>query len=1627
MLVQRGKGCQYSAPCTPNPWACQRFLCDRRMTLPPASPPAAPQPAGPREATEVLIAGLRAEVEATPDRTRQALLLYEIGHLCEHGLSNDAMAVKEYLAAYNLDASFRPPLFDLVRIFERRLSFKNLLRLYETEQRTAGSAIDGASALVDRGALLEDHLANPAEGRRSYEEALELDASSLAAALMLERAARAKGDAEAVERVVALRAARAKDPVLQGLLLAESAQHKEARGEVDGAVADVQKAAALEAGRWRWLGELERIARRHGRMADLVQALEGRAALADGQAVSDEAAMAGSTFAAPLPASEEEARDRAAALWYEAARLRLAHLGDAEGAMAGLERALALRPDDGLLRQEHMLACELAGAIDKVAEDAQALLAGGAEGPFAAAQHFRLAEVALAREDMNGARAALTAALEADPRSPAAMALLDDLLLESGLHDDRLDRLEERGESSEGEALASRLWRAAQIAVEQVGDFDRGRDLYRRAAAAAADPVPILRELYGAARRRDAKEALWEAVLALLERDLDGEERSALLHDLIMRGEDGPDEHTSRVALLERALSDPACARWAPDVARLHAAWHGNAALLARSHAVLADAAGTDEGAAAHLCAAARALMHGGQAEQAMHTLRQALERVRGHRYAVGMLEELLRASGQAEAVVDLLREAAAAHEGAEMTLLLAGAAAEAAGDVALAARTYEDAAGQDPTAIAPLWSVRRLAERHGDATLLGRSLEALSEREVAAGEPGRATLELGEHRLLVQDDPERAATALQAALEGADAAEAAALDVHLLPLQGLDLRLRIDAAERLVRVASEASRGPLLRELASTLLVDGADAARANEVAERLAETDGGAAPAAWLRLRAAGVDAASAEARAHAWVALGETTTDRQAAADLLLHGLRARTVLEGGDADEDAFLLAHSLTEEQPDAAAAAVAMDETLGGGDDPEARADSLAARLERAGKDGRAALEAAHGRALVAAGRHEEALAVLRAVVANDDTDLASWDCLRVAARDQRAWRDVVRACDRLAAAVQGPMRAQLLEEGAALLMDELGDDPGAEKRLRGALEVNRARPIAYGRLHDLLAEREDTAALLELVTGRIDAVDEPAELEKLYYEQARLRRAGGDRDGALASLESLLLLDDKHVGGLALAVEVHVSLERWSEAVERLRQLAGADVPAKQKRLAHLGAADFLQGRLGDGAGALTELRSVEALGMADAAVYARMAEVAEQLGQTVDALAALDKGIEQSKGAERARLARRAGDLRIHRAGDRQGAMACYRLALSDAPEDLASGEALVSLLDDVEARRAVSLAFEQAVRAHVLDANPSDADGMRKLARAAAWRGDRDLQRVCLATLVALGAATDEERQADQERTEITERTLPRGTLTEQAYPRLRNPGDRGPVRELARLAFEAFAQLEGTEPAVHGVHKNQRVNPRDAHAVRDEMFILAQVFNVPPGDFYAGGTPDLIALLPSRADRPTWIAGPRVRSPLDPRDRFEVGRLAMAFAEGTLPLLGRPAGQAVTMLMAAAMASGVDLPAAGRRPGVQEMAPDLGRVLSRRARRAIAELADRLPNDAQAFETYVLAARRSALRAGLLVAGDVGMALWAVLGEPPDMDAVRASDDALDMVRFWTSGDAAALRRALGMTA
>ncbi|MEM7609709.1 MAG: hypothetical protein AAF411_30550, partial [Myxococcota bacterium] len=586
----------------------------------------------------------------------------------------------------------------------------------------------------------------------------------------------------------------------------------------------------------------------------------------------------------------------------------------------------------------------------------------------------------------------------------------------------------------EGSERIHALWRAGWLASRRLGDFARARRAFDAALQDAGEQAPaVLRDYYEEARFHGDSTVARSVLERLRVHELEDDERSALFADAIQLALADQDDE-ALLKSLGLALDDAATHLWSLEAARLFAAEKADYGLLRRAHVLLASEADAPDASAAHFAAAARAAQLADEGEHAEAHAREALERDPASRYAVALLEEILRAQGKSDEVVALLRNAADAQAGegaASLSLMLAGAAAAAAGDKALASETYEQAADQAPSSVSPLWALLRLGVDNGDDELVLRALEALAELETREGDAGAVTLRLGEHYAFVTKKPELAEGPLEACLESEAVAPEAALALALLPESAIDPALRIRALRRLAAVAP-ADRALLLRDAAISAFTGGTDPEAASELAQQLRADTEDDRFALLHDLLGSETD------RAEGWLSLAAAGGDAERPA-MMLQGLLSMLAAHGSEGAEDAFLLAQELLGEDNEAVAA-VAADETLEASDDPDPRTDALLGRIEFTSVETVRGLLAGAGRAATTAKR-EEAVPTLRRSLESSPDDLASWEALRVAARDRSDWDAVAEACDRLSAALpsdgeSAEFHAELVEEGAAVRMD---------------------------------------------------------------------------------------------------------------------------------------------------------------------------------------------------------------------------------------------------------------------------------------------------------------------------------------------------------------------------------------------------------------------------------------------------------------------------------------------------------------------------------------------------------------------------------------------------------------
>ena len=162
---------------------------------------------------------------------------------------------------------------------------------------------------------------------------------------------------------------------------------------------------------------------------------------------------------------------------------------------------------------------------------------------------------------------------------------------------------------------------------------------------------------------------------------------------------------------------------------------------------------------------------------------------------------------------------------------------------------------------------------------------------------------------------------------------------------------------------------------------------------------------------------------------------------------------------------------------------------------------------------------------------------------------------------------------------------------------------------------------------------------------------DDPPEIAKLFWEQARVLREKGDQEGALKALENVTMLEPDHVGALALTGEIAIRRGNFEEAAESLARLALLEeAPAKNRVTAGIAAVDLFENKLNRFDRALEILLALHRAKLSTLPVRERLARAAARTGSWKDATEILEELMHERPEAEgRIEAARLA--MAIHR----------------------------------------------------------------------------------------------------------------------------------------------------------------------------------------------------------------------------------------------------------------------------------------------------------------------------------------------------------------------------------------
>lgn len=1570
------------------------------------------QPGSPSQQNEAhqsaseALAWLRAEQGSQGASVPKPALLHELA-IAEERTGDEMAAARDFLAAFNAEPQFREPLEALVQLLARRKSFKNLGKLLDALARAADTPEERARALCERAAVLIEHAKDDAEARTALEEATGERPEDPIAWLELEILAGRTGDQELRARALEARAALTLDATWRGLLLVGAADVEARRGEIDAAIRLLDAASEPEgAARFRARVVLEALARREGRDDVLARALESKAELVL-EAIAD--AEQGDRLGVPRFVRQSEF---AADAWLRAADARRRQ-GDPAGAAALLDRARERLPAEVAIAWARLAAAEAAGDTATAATIARALLDTGIAGTSGASLWLRIAEAAANAEDGARALEALGKALELDPGCVPARALQLDLL--GGGQDPAAfaGALEAAGESLPSDAAKARAYLLAAYAYAvQARDVTGAKAALSQAAMLGVPPGAIARAARVFALFVDDGAWYEEATRRLTAAGANESEHAGLWFELArsrLLRRDG--EGASRAL---EALAGAPGGEW---LGRALAAYalridgEGAATPSANALDALAKAESEPRVARALTIAAAARADAAGDVEGAKTRLRELCEANATDEVAAVFLADLERRTGRTAEALETLARAAAAIDDAELEVALrveAGIVAFRAGDRTRGVAELEAAqSGSRSTASLLAWALRGVDP--DDAAARRRTLELAAE---AGGEAGPLALErFALEAFDAQGDGEQAREALDA-LEGNasdDLLVAAAL--ARLAWDGADRAAVERALDRLEGLSTHAAA--LAASERSRLARADGDRAAAERAAYTWAQAEGTIAPAIeWL----------GAAIAADEWAS---EISARRAIAGWLEGEARASVA-----ASAAMVQLIHAPAEPVPlveaPFAAARLANLDLAPLGADPRRRADALGGVGDALGDEARIDALLLSGFNRLAAGDPTGALEAFATVTEARPDELWGWEGVRSAAELLDDPERLAIACAQLGELSADDERGAMFWERAALvLLDRLKEPEKGELALEQAFARDPKRSVAFDRLFRRVRERKEDDKLLAITARRIDVADDPPELAKLFWEQARVLRQKGNRDAALAALENVTMIEPDHVGALALSGEIYITKGMYAEAARNLARLAElGEAPEKQRLMSGIAAVDLYENKLGDSMRALEVLVALHAAGLSTLPVRERLARAAAKTEAWSHATAILEELMQERPTREgRIEAARLAMAIWRDKIGDPARAERAAAKLLSEAPDD---GEALdlalSGKLDAALSRRLFGSAREALVAA--LAKEPIDADRITRLAKIAGALSDLPLRQASLGALVAVGRA---EGNVEKELAELDARVakVPQVSVDEATIAVIGDPADQGPIARLFSTIAEHVAEALGPSLQGLGVGKKERIDPRAGLPIRNEIAAWAGALGLGEFEVYVGG-PDPDGVQGIAAEVPALVVGAGVKAPLSSRHRQAIARELFALRRGIGVVRTRDETTVAAIVVAACNLAEVPIQAPPYAM-LGEVQRQLGKALSRKTKKVLPDLCRDVVATGQDPKAWSRAALASMYRMAAIAAGDVSLVLSDALGKPRGELAplVSRDDRARRLIGFVLSPHYLELRRRLGM--
>jgi tetratricopeptide (TPR) repeat protein len=615
----------------------------------------------------------------------------------------------------------------------------------------------------------------------------------------------------------------------------------------------------------------------------------------------------------------------------------------------------------------------------------------------------------------------------------------------------------------------------------------------------------------------------------------------------------------------------------------------------------------------------------------------------------------------------------------------------------------------------------------------------------------------------------------------------------------------------------------------------------------------------------------------------------------------------------------------------------------------------------------------------------------------------------------------------RAAGSARSPERqAALWTEVARLQAGPLGNTGAGIAALQRAL---RSAPghvpthMALAALYERDGQWQEAAAALgkavQLAGDAETQRDAHLGLARLYADKP------GEESRALASLQAVLALEPQHREALRRLALHHAREGDTARAFEVAQRLLTASAQPAE-RVEALLLVHELAAQVGDAKSMRDAIAEAVAIEGPSGRAAQRYRASMEQSGGWERYAGALVRHITVFGGSGDVASYLELSAVQDDELGLREESIATLREALARLGDDPRVREALGRRL-----RRAGKLdeALRELARNLVVDVTRPET--YRELARTYEGLRRTEEVRYALAPLVALGVA--EPREAEQVRAKPPRAGHARpGALDAEALRAIEAGARHELALSLLATLGEGLGKLYPADLEAFGVGGRDKIGPRSGHALRALTDRVAAVFGVAEYDLYIHRVRGRGVAL--ELSEPVSVLVPAALAELpEAQQVFAVARAFAAVARG-LASIEKLTPRELEVAVAAAVRTVV--PGFGGGLTADDLLDEQGRrlvkALSRRTRKAFEDLAPQYAAGAPPeYATWVRGLQQTANRAALVVCDDLPGAVEALRrlerGEPGALEGAalaKASPVVADVLRFWVSEAAAALRRRAG---